>query len=89
MAQHFNCSNSTSELGSCNYSTIIDPQCYTGPHVAGVRCIQLQSTSLIYKSLQAKSDNIIMEKRESLSILLNYSDSNPCTECMTVCMMCS
>ena len=40
LAQHFNCSSPTEGLGSCNYDSIIDTQCYVGPHVAGVRCIE-------------------------------------------------
>ena len=40
-AQRFDCSSSqTSGLGSCSYNSLIDGQCYVGPHVAGVRCTE-------------------------------------------------
>ena len=38
----FNCSDSEYNygLGSCRYTSDIHPECYNGPHVAGVRCVQ-------------------------------------------------
>lgn len=46
VAQGFNCSSSTTELGSCNYNSVIDAQCSVGPHVAGVKCTESKSFAM-------------------------------------------
>ena len=36
----FSCSEDSYGLGNCGYMPYIDPGCYNGAHVAGVRCVE-------------------------------------------------
>ena len=40
LAQYLNCSDSAFGLRNCNYETSVGSECYSGPHVAGVRCTE-------------------------------------------------
>ena len=51
VAQQFNCSNTTEGLENCSYDSFIDPQCYVGPHVAGVRCTQSKSFEFFVRAI--------------------------------------
>ena len=44
VAQNFNCSDFAYGLRSCTYNDAIDPECFNGPHVAGVRCRESKSS---------------------------------------------
>lgn len=48
VAHYFTCSSSTSGLGNCTYDSSVDPHCFIGPHVAGVRCTQSKSLTVYY-----------------------------------------
>ena len=44
VAQNFNCSDFAYGLRNCEYSRYVDPECYNGSHVAGVRCTESKSS---------------------------------------------
>ena len=49
VAQRFNCSTSTDGFESqCSYNSLVDTQCFFGPHVAGVRCTESKSFVTTY-----------------------------------------
>ena len=43
----FSCSEYSYGLGGCRYTSDIDPECYNGAHVAGVRCVESKPSFII------------------------------------------